>query len=307
MSSPRGSLHSVDQYLGKIFQIPFWLRPLTFAADGVDGSHERLLASLVGTKAEPAETGLTTAPEPTEKPPSQPLPISLEGGPTIARTSEEKAQEVEPADSDGLQKNESATRPAETAHALTYQAVTLVDSEIRLLNALGPIAGTSPRAIKRMVNIYRLLRARRNARELRRLLGEDGYAPDYPAVMLILAIGTGLRAFQAYELLQKLLARPSYEQNVDHGINPDRLRLLLQPAELNDLDRDSFELSSDLKEVLGLEAERVRIGLVSADAATPSGSYNEQSLRRAVAEVARFMFKPPVAVLVKADPKNSVT
>ncbi len=44
---------SVDEYLGKIFQIPFWLRPLSFGGDGAEGSYEKLLANVLGSRAQP--------------------------------------------------------------------------------------------------------------------------------------------------------------------------------------------------------------------------------------------------------------
>src|SRR6201999_4523468 len=48
-----------------------------------------------------------------------------------------------------------------------------------------------PRAAKRLVNVYRLLRAPLGEAKLARLLGGDGTAPEHPAVLLLLTIDTG--------------------------------------------------------------------------------------------------------------------
>ncbi len=45
--------------------------------------------------------------------------------------------------------------------------------------------------------------------------------------------------------------------------------------------------------MLGTDAERVRLSLIGADRSAPAGSYNNLSLQRALAEAARFTFKPP--------------
>ena len=57
------------------------------------------------------------------------------------------------------------------------------------MKALGPLAGTSPRAAKRFVNLYRLVRGTRRDGDLAEFL--DGEPPLYPAVLLWLAVDTG--------------------------------------------------------------------------------------------------------------------
>jgi hypothetical protein len=49
----------------------------------------------------------------------------------------------------------------------------------------------TPRAAKRLVNVYRLLRAPLDADKLAQLLGDASAAPEFPAALLLLTIVTG--------------------------------------------------------------------------------------------------------------------
>jgi hypothetical protein len=73
--------------------------------------------------------------------------------------------------------------------------------EVGLLKQLGPLAGRSPRAVKRLLNLYRLLRATRTGSRLTEFLdgnNASGNWPDYPGVQLCLAIEVGLPAAQVH-------------------------------------------------------------------------------------------------------------
>jgi hypothetical protein len=71
--------------------------------------------------------------------------------------------------------------------------VTLTQSEYDLLLAeeIGEVVGKSPRAVKRFINLYRILRARREGGDLSRFIGEAGHSPLFPAAVFQLAIETG--------------------------------------------------------------------------------------------------------------------
>ena len=64
----------------------------------------------------------------------------------------------------------------------------------------------SPRAAKRFVNIYRLLRASAPRQRLEALVGDEEHG-DYCAVQLLLAIQTGYPD-QAAEILRRLIEEP---------------------------------------------------------------------------------------------------
>jgi hypothetical protein len=74
-------------------------------------------------------------------------------------------------------------------------AVRLDPEELAFLTSkvIGDLAGKSPRAVKRFVNIYRIVRARLSDLELAEFLGHDDRPPLFPMAVLIAAVETGQR------------------------------------------------------------------------------------------------------------------
>jgi hypothetical protein len=147
-------------YLEKIFQVPFWLRKLT--SEQGNNVYGRYVDALLAVNRKADE-----APQP------PPGPVGAGRG---------KGNEplmVEP------------MRPLGEGSDLA--PVLLTEDEIGLLGSpeLGQLAGTSPRAVKRLINIYRLYRARLQGANLDRFVGHAGIEPDYPIIATILAIETG--------------------------------------------------------------------------------------------------------------------
>jgi hypothetical protein len=69
----------------------------------------------------------------------------------------------------------------------------MTESEVKLLPELGPLAAKSPRAVKRMMNIYRLMRVRLSGAALVNFVsGADGKRPGFRAVAFVLACEVGL-------------------------------------------------------------------------------------------------------------------
>jgi hypothetical protein len=83
--------------------------------------------------------------------------------------------------------------------------VKLTGEEVEFLACpeIGQLAAKEPRAVKRLVNIYRILRARMSSAELRELLGHDSKPPTYPIAVLLTAVETG----QAVEIADGLYER----------------------------------------------------------------------------------------------------
>jgi KAP-like P-loop domain-containing protein/caspase domain-containing protein/WD40 domain-containing protein len=73
---------------------------------------------------------------------------------------------------------------------LSGRQLQLTEPELAFLARLSPLIRT-PRATKRLVNVYRLLRAPLGETELSQLLGDADTAPEHPAVLLLLTIVTG--------------------------------------------------------------------------------------------------------------------
>ena len=86
----------------------------------------------------------------------------------------------------------------------TIKRVALRARELEMMQQLGPIAGKSPRAAKRFVNVYRLVRGLRKGKALDRFLEEDHQSLQrpalYPAVLFWLAVHIGQSAGQIERL-----------------------------------------------------------------------------------------------------------
>ena len=88
----------------------------------------------------------------------------------------------------------------------------LTAEEVELLKQLGPLAGRSPRAVKRFLNLYRLLRATRTGAGLTEFLegsSVSGGWPDYPAVQLCLAVEVGLPAAHIHRFREAVIVAAS--------------------------------------------------------------------------------------------------
>jgi KAP family P-loop domain len=170
-------------YLEKIFQIAFWLQPLSTGdanGDSSGGTYKAYVGKLfednvaAGDESSEGDGKATTRVE----------AANVTNGPG-SPTPESIAQPLEP--------SQRAPRADEDLDDLA--AVRLDPEELSLLTSkvIGDLAGKSPRAVKRFVNIYRIARARLSDFELVEFLGRDGRPPLYPMAALIAAIETGQR------------------------------------------------------------------------------------------------------------------
>ncbi|MFC0438220.1 P-loop NTPase fold protein [Kutzneria buriramensis] len=164
------------QYLEKIFQIPFLLSPMGdagFAAlingltepDGLETEIDSLMPAVAEQQFESPTTGpIVAAGEISEGPLPAPTPTPIP--PTLE------------------------LRPAR---------LTVSRAEREFLTSLAPLV-RSPRGAKRLVNLYRLLRARLSATELVDFIGSN----DYEAVLTLLAamVGYPHEATQLFEVIR---------------------------------------------------------------------------------------------------------
>ena len=151
------SKRAID-YLEKIFQIPFWLRPLT--TQNVSG------VETAATYSAYVNELLRDAPLATQAMAAFRLtPASAELG-----ENQSAARRANVAPISKTEKSVEIVRELETA----WESVRLTEAEKAFLASkeIGAIAGKSPRAVKRLVNIYRILRAHRSGPDLDRFLGK---------------------------------------------------------------------------------------------------------------------------------------
>lgn len=204
-------------YLEKIFQIPFTLRPIN--KDGFSNLVEKFAAAkkqeagqtkVVDAKAAPpaalAAAASAAGPVGTAATPPAVAPQAAPTQPASQQTG--AALPVNPAQA----QTPSAAMPANQSPAVTIDRnpahLQIEDWERAFMKTLHELI-PSPRAGKRFINIYRLLRASVPDSERKAFIGNTN-SGDYRAVQMLLAILTGYPA-EATKILGKLIEEPHKE------------------------------------------------------------------------------------------------
>jgi hypothetical protein len=164
------------EYLEKIFQIPFWLQPLS---TGEGGTYGQFVEHLLG-------------PRPEEN-------ASKDRDEGLGGRGENKAagqQDTEGTGRDLTADGRGAKGPEKQTDESTDEIlsrVVLTTREYDLLRSpeIGALVGKSPRAVKRFLNTYRIIRARQRGSGLDEFLAEKAGIPRYPVAILLLAIDIG--------------------------------------------------------------------------------------------------------------------
>ena len=200
-------------YLEKIFQIPFWLKPMG------DTDCRNLLVGLTkSSRVANQENGGGGQPEnesPAPNPPDsssftnqaddpqssaspmpgQPPPAEA---PSQGTSTDSEAQSVPAIDSEPANLNQSATAnqsavesKAEEKIDLDPKSLTLTDVEIEYMTQLSPLIKRSPRAVKRFLNCYRLIKVNLKPNHLDAFIGSKEEPGQFTAVMVLLGMITG--------------------------------------------------------------------------------------------------------------------
>lgn len=225
-----------QDYLEKIFQIPYWVRPMEAAAAK---THLRNL--MKGDQEEerppaPAAPAIQTNIEVPVTPPAQ-----AEGEQDSMASPSAAPQE--PSASTGRQPE------PETAQAIA-QSLTLTTHEKAILEAMAAFTGGSPRRGVRFVNSYRLVKASLSPADRELLTGEDGKGLAYRALITQLAITTG-----APHVAQEYFNSLGGQQSIDDLLNAVAALPALRaiPAEAANL-HGAIEKLRDLNLAAGLDA-----------------------------------------------------
>jgi len=151
-----------DDYLEKIFQVPFWVRPLD--ANVRRGMARMLLAPSLSTQ---------TSEDSSQR--EQSIPDEGEVG-------EEFFELVE-----------SFTQAGDTPVELNAAPLIVTAQELGIIDEIAPLLGTTPRSIKRFVNIFQLVKS---IGRRRRLHWDDMVEPPtFARVILLLAVSIGMPEF----------------------------------------------------------------------------------------------------------------
>jgi hypothetical protein len=157
-------LHTMPiEYLEKIFQIP-----LTLPAMEVKG-YRKLISSL--------------SPK-TSLPPTEEKPAASVG------PSRRAASPGSPGGTKAPTRALLQVQVGSAAHGTGAETIDLTSDEVLFVQQLGGLVDT-PRAAKRLMNTYRLIRATQHVGSRSRFLGADGKAGEYYAVLTLLAIAAG--------------------------------------------------------------------------------------------------------------------
>lgn len=186
-------------YIEKIFQVPFWLRPMD------DDDAQRLLEGLIpvsqissGVRTEdniPADQSRADAPAATVATPS---------GATSGVAVQDSAGSTTSAETiDGpdrkTQTDETTAAAASIAGAIVEQFEFVLKPESLLLDinernamvGLSRVIGKTPRTLKRFVNVYRIIKAGLNGKEFEAFVGTGPADAQYKAVLILLAVAYG--------------------------------------------------------------------------------------------------------------------
>jgi nitroreductase len=190
-SSEQRRKRAID-YLEKIFQIPFWLQRLNTGSETgpAGGSYAAYVGQLLKDNERSA-----SGPNPFRSFATSEKMSMAAGVPPQLGASAPGAMDATTTDRLPPEAEFSAVDAA-------LASMKLEKEEIGFLKGpkIGAIASKSPRAVKRLINIYRIVRARLSDRDLERFLGRSGTPPRYPIIALLSAIETG----QPIELAESL-------------------------------------------------------------------------------------------------------
>lgn len=166
---------SPQDYLEKIFQVPFWVRPLP------EKARIRIVQGLVAESLVPLSTESADS---DDKPPPEGQESDSEK--SVAARAEERAVVHWEASERGRPLKVDAETDL-TPHSLDIQEL-----ELRFMEELRAILGETPRSVKRFVNVYRLIKAV-SLNQTAKFV-EDRPDADFKLVLFLLAVLTGLPA-----------------------------------------------------------------------------------------------------------------
>lgn len=208
-----------QDFLEKIFQVPFWLRKMEPA------SVRRMINSLISTDEIDSR-----------QPPDPDVPDSNGEGELDDLATLVPAQQASPDPGPSIPLRSPArhvTAEAEAAPKMTdepdklpAEGLLITEDEFSFMNEVAPLMPRTPRSVKRFVNIYRLYKAALSAEGLGRFLGTPDRPGNFRSVQVLLALVTGTPQF-AKQVIGAIDAVQEAEAE-----NPKRLSDLVESKDL---------------------------------------------------------------------------
>jgi hypothetical protein len=227
---------SAHDYVEKIFQVPFWLKPMS------PESSRRLVRDLLKPSVVDAPASDAGAGE------SRPaVKGSMMAGPATNRVNGASDRQSTPDAADTSRSDSTMTNvehqdneDERTPPDLTPAGLEITRTEFDSISDLAPLLGRSPRTLKRFVNVYRLIRVGLSPWERELFLSDAHGLPDYRAVLLLLAIDTGAPKVATpffntvRELMSSIPLEPPRDKKSKAGAQRQGLSALLERLDQDD-------------------------------------------------------------------------
>jgi Skp family chaperone for outer membrane proteins len=178
-----------QDFLEKIFQVPFWLRRMEPSAV------QRLIHSLISPQELESQTQTVVLPQP-------PIAGGISGAAQSESTTDEASTDVEQSGTSAEDANRAVkkkiTNEAESEKlainepmVVPSESLTVTEAELSFMDRVAPLMPRSPRSVKRFVNIYRLYKAALSPPAFARFVGTQAQPGNFRAVQVLLALVTG--------------------------------------------------------------------------------------------------------------------
>lgn len=191
-----------QNFIEKIIQIPFNLRPMGSLAFG------RLVTSLV-PQLEAEEDSIQMQNQDLNDLTGLGVGLDQEMAASQTPTKPLQGETVE----QKLAVGQTTSIPQVEKVDLLPESLKLTKNELNFIEKLAPMVPT-PRSAKRLLNIYRLIRASVGAHELARFMGKDESPPDFEPVLVLLALLVGY-PLSANRFYKRVIDSDSSETWVD--------------------------------------------------------------------------------------------
>jgi hypothetical protein len=185
-----GDAATANDYLEKIFQIPYWVRPMTQA------SSVALLSSMTGSAASLDPLSNAEAPVVRDTDPQATSSKPNQDGPVVTTASTNEVPQGATNMSEGAGADATVEVAVLSAGA---RALLLTDAERSYMLKIAPWVGSTPRRALRFLNIYRIIKASLDPGNLQRL-----EAGGYRALLTEIALVVGARKSEGLGVVQAL-------------------------------------------------------------------------------------------------------
>lgn len=179
-------------YIEKIFQVPFWLRPMD------DSAAQKLLEGLIPVSQ------ISSGVEPDRNLPHADTAAAKATGATKSGAVSAVGEQGSTTSLETLGGVDQETLTKEAVVAAESRAGALVEQfelkpesllldidERNTIVGLSRVIGKTPRTLKRFVNVYRIIKAGLNGKELEAFVGTGPSDAQYRAVLILLAVAYG--------------------------------------------------------------------------------------------------------------------